>query len=99
MALDLGILLPPLHLRDDLALDATTYRVLLRGTEIARGRAFADRTMVLDPGGGEPNIDGIALPEPAFGLPARWVTDSVRREAEERGLTVVDCASTLTTHL
>jgi flagellar biosynthesis protein FlhA len=55
--------------------------------------------MVLDPGGGEPNIEGIAMPEPAFGLPARWVTDAVRREAEQRGLTVVDAASTITTHL
>ena len=99
MATDLGVLLPPLHLRDDLALEPTSYRVLLRGTEVARGRAFADRVMVLDPGGGEPDIEGIALQEPAFGLPARWVTDAQRRDAEQRGFTIVDAPSTITTHL
>ena len=99
MATDLGVLLPALHLRDDLVLEPNTYRVLLRGCEIARGQAYADRVMVLDPAGGEPKIDGIALQEPAFGLPARWVTENKRREAEQQGLTIVDAPSTITTHL
>jgi flagellar biosynthesis protein FlhA len=99
LATDLGILIPSVHLRDDLGLDGSTYRVLLRGLEIGRGQAWADRALVLDPAGGEPEIDGIPARDPAFGLPARWIPVDQRSAAEMRGFTVVDAASTITTHL
>jgi len=99
LAQETGVVLPPVHLRDDLRLEANVYRLLLRGQEIARGQAWADRLMVLDPGGGTPPIDGIPATEPAFGLAARWIETERRAEADSLGLTVVDAASVLTTHL
>jgi len=96
---DLGIVLPSVHLRDNLRLDANDYRVLLRGLEIGRGVAFADRLMALDPGGGEPGIEGVRGVDPAFGLPAMWVVPSDRARAEAGGLTLVDPSSVITTHL
>ncbi len=96
---DLGIVLPSVHLRDNLRLDANDYRVMLRGLEIGRGVAFADRLMALDPGGGAPGIEGIAGVDPAFGLPAMWVVPTDRPRAEAGGLTLVDPSSVITTHL
>jgi flagellar biosynthesis protein FlhA len=99
LAGDLGIVLPSVHLRDNLRLDAHQYRVLLRGMEIGRGVAMADRVMVLDPGGAAPPIDGLRGVDPAFGLAAVWITPADRPRAESMGLTLVDTASVITTHL
>ena len=99
LAEELGVVLPSLHLRDDLRLDANEYRVLLRGHEIGAGKAFADRFMALDPRGGAPAIEGVAGREPAFGLPAVWIRAADRPRAEAMGLTLVDVASVVTTHL
>jgi flagellar biosynthesis protein FlhA len=99
LATDLGVLLPSVHLKDNLRLEADTYRVLVRGVEVARGTAKRDHLLVLDPGGGEPNIEGIATREPAFGLPARWVGPEVRGRAEARGYTVVEPAAAIATHI
>ena len=102
IASDLGLVLPPVHLRDNLRLDANEYRVRLRGVEIARGVAYADRFMVLDPSGVRPILpgaDAIMAKEPAFGLDALWVTGADRARAEAGGMTVVDPASMMTTHL
>jgi len=102
VASDLGLVLPPVHLRDNLRLDANEYRVRLRGVEIARGVAYADRFMVLEPSGGRPVLpgaDAIVGKEPAFGLEALWVTGIERARAESAGMTVVDPASVMTTHL
>ncbi len=99
LASDLGILLPSVHLRDNLRLEATEYRVKLRGQQIGSGVIYPDRLMALEPGGGEPPIDGLTAKEPAFGLPARWILQSDRPQAEAMGLTLVDPASVITTHL
>jgi flagellar biosynthesis protein FlhA len=102
IATDLGVVLPPVHLRDNLRLEPAEYRIRLRGMEIGTGVAYADRLMLLEPSGGEPNvpgINGIAAKEPAFGLPAIWVLPADRGRAESSGLTVVDPASVITTHL
>ena len=99
---DLGIVLPPVHLRDNLRLDPVEYRIRLRGMEIGHGQAYPDRVMVLEPSGGTPElpgINGIPAKEPAFGLPALWIPTVDRGRAEASGLTVVDAASVLTTHL
>ena len=102
VASDLGLVLPPVHLRDNLRLDAHEYRVRLRGVEIARGVAYADRFMVLEPSGGRPVLpgaDALIGKEPAFGLEALWITATDRARAEASGMTVVDPASVMTTHL
>jgi len=99
LASDLGIVLPSVHLRDNLRLEATDYRVLLRGMEIGRGVAHADKLMALDPGGGLPHIEGVRGVDPAFGLPAMWVAPTDRPRAESMGLTLVDAPSVITTHL
>jgi flagellar biosynthesis protein FlhA len=102
VASDLGLVLPPVHLRDNLRLDANEYCVRLRGVEIARGTAYADRFMVLEPSGGRPVLpgaDAIMAKEPAFGLEALWITATDRARAEAGGMTVVDPASVMTTHL
>ena len=95
-------MLPPVHLRDNLRLDANEYRIRLRGVEIARGTSYADRFMVLEPSGGRPSLSGadaILAKEPAFGLEALWITAADRARAEAGGMTVVDPASVMTTHL
>ncbi len=102
VASDLGLVLPPVHLRDNLRLDTNEYRIRLRGVEIARGTAHADRFMVLEPSGGRPSLpgaDAIVAKEPAFGLEALWITAADRARAEAGGMTVVDPASVMTTHL
>ena len=102
IAQDLGLVLPPVHLRDNLRLDANEYRIRLRGSEIAKGTAYSDRFMVLEPSGGRPILPGaesIEAKEPAFGLDALWILGTDRARAESMGMTVVDPASVITTHL
>jgi flagellar biosynthesis protein FlhA len=100
VAQDLGVVLPPVHLRDDLALEPNRYRVMLRGTELGAGVAYADRLMALDANGaGPPDLEGLPEKEPAFGLPAKWIRMDQRAAAEAAGHTVVDAASVVTTHL
>ncbi len=99
---ELGIVIPAVHLRDNLHLDANEYRIKLRGLDIASGVAYADRLMALDPSGSAPQLSGasaLEAKEPAFGLPALWIMPSERPRAESAGLTVVDPASVMTTHL
>jgi len=102
IATDLGIVLPPCHLRDNLRLEPNEYKIRVRGNEIGGGVAYTDRIMVLDPGGAAPQaagLEGIPAKEPAFGLPALWIYPTDRSRAEAAGLTVVDAASVVTTHL
>lgn len=99
LAADLGIVLPSVHLRDNLRLEPNEYRVKLRGLEIGKGVAHLGRLMCLEPSGGTPKIDGLPGKDPAFGLPSVWVTTEQRAAAEAKGYTLVDAPSVLTTHL
>src|SRR5919204_502707 len=99
LASELGVVVPSVHLRDNLRLDANAYRVLLRGMEIGRGVAFTERLMALDPSGAAPPVEGVRGQDPAFGLPAVWIAPSDRARAEAQGLTLVDPPSVVTTHL
>lgn len=99
IAEELGIVLPSVHLRDNLRLEPGEYRVNLRGVEVARSTVYLDRVMALDPTGRAPALEGISAKEPAFGLPAKWIKLADRTSAEAQGLTVVDPASVLVTHL
>jgi flagellar biosynthesis protein FlhA len=99
LASDLGIVLPSVHLRDNLRLEPNEYRVKLRGLEIGRGVALLGKLMCLEPSGGTPQIPGQAGKDPAFGLPAVWVGPEQRQAAEAKGYTLVDAPSVVTTHL
>jgi flagellar biosynthesis protein FlhA len=99
LAADLGIVLPSVHLRDNLRLEPNDYRIKLRGLEFAKGTAHLGRLMCLEPSGGTPKIDGIPGKDPAFGLPSVWVSPELRPVAEGKGYTLVDASSVLTTHL
>ena len=99
---ELGLVIPAVHLRDNLRLDANEYRIKLRGLDLSTGVAYVDRVMALDPAGAVPRLDGVdalSAKEPAFGLPALWIFPGERSRAERAGLTVVDTASVMTTHL
>ncbi len=99
LATDMGLVLPSVHLKDNLRLDGTEYRVKLRGIEVGRGVVQAGRLMCLEPNGGTPTIEGLPGKDPAFGLPAVWVMPEQRAAAAARGYTLVDGPSVVTTHL
>ncbi|MGL4362271.1 MAG: flagellar biosynthesis protein FlhA [Cellulosilyticaceae bacterium] len=99
IALELGTIMPIIRLRDNIQLPPNTYSIQIKGTEVARGDIMFDHYMAMNPGFVEEEIDGIATTEPAFGLPALWITESQREKAETRGYTVVDCPSIIATHL
>lgn len=99
LALELGIVLPTVRVRDNLQHAPNAYVVKLRGVEIARGTLQPGQFLAMDPGTAEGDIPGIETHEPAFGLPARWITPAYRERAELLGYTVVDAESVLATHL
>lgn len=99
LAMELGMVLPLVRLRDNMALDANTYAVKLRGVSVAAGEIMADRYLAMDPGDIDDDVPGIETREPAFGMPARWISSSDRDRAEVMGYTVVDPASVLITHV
>jgi flagellar biosynthesis protein FlhA len=99
LALDLGIVVPPVHIRDNLELGPGSYRILLLGTQIASGSTRAGRLLAMDPSGTAAAIDGEATTDPAFGTPARWILARDRELAEALGWTVVDHTTVIATHL
>ena len=98
-ARDLGVILPPVHVRDNLELKPGEYRLLIHGVELARGSLMSDRLLAMDPGDSKDKIDGIATTEPAFGLPALWIRASQKTRAEIAGFTVVEPATVIVTHI
>ena len=100
LATELGVLVPPIHIRDDLRLAPGAYRVLLSGVLVAEGSVAVHRLLALDPSGtGTRGIPGEATTEPTFGLPAKWIASSERARAEAAGCTVVDPTAVIATHL
>ncbi|MFO0840640.1 MAG: flagellar biosynthesis protein FlhA [Phycisphaerae bacterium] len=99
IAAELGLVVPPVRIRDSAALQPNEYAVLLRGQEIARGELFPDRLMAINSGlAGDP-LDGLETREPAFGLSAWWIAPDQRERAERRNYTVVEATGVLATHL
>ncbi|MER2175747.1 MAG: flagellar biosynthesis protein FlhA [Carnobacterium sp.] len=96
---ELGILLSPIRIRDNLQLKANDYVIKIKGNVVARGELYLDKYMIVDPGETEFDFDGIPTKEPAFGLDAMWVNESDRETADLRGYTVVDPITVLVTHL
>jgi flagellar biosynthesis protein FlhA len=99
IARELGVVVPPVHVTDDLALPAGAYRINLLGTEVGRGECAAGRLLAINPSGGAPALEGEVTTDPTFGMPAVWIADRDRELAEALGYTVVDHATILATHL
>ncbi|MBO9716418.1 MAG: flagellar biosynthesis protein FlhA [Pseudoxanthomonas sp.] len=96
---EIGFLVPPVHIRDNLELPANHYRLLVHGVPVATAEIHPERELALDPGGALGSIDGIKGKDPAFGLDAVWILPHQRAQAESMGYTVVDPATVVATHL
>ncbi|MCS6965195.1 MAG: flagellar biosynthesis protein FlhA [Candidatus Kapabacteria bacterium] len=99
LAAELGILLPPVRIRDNLRLESEEYLIRIRGNEVARNKIYPGMVMAMNPGTAEGELSGIYVTEPVFGLPAVWIPAAQREEAELMGYTVVEAATVLITHL
>jgi flagellar biosynthesis protein FlhA len=99
VAAELGAVIPPVRIHDDVGLGSHEYLMKVRGNEVARGSVMAGHQLALDPGDAVGQLAGIPTTEPAFGLPAVWIPDAARAEAEALGYTVVDAESVIVTHL
>ena len=99
IALDLGFVVPPVHIKDNLQLESGAYSIIIKGIEVAKGEMMTDHYMAMEAGEIDEEIDGIQTVEPAFGLPALWITDDDRERAQMAGYTVVDVPTVIATHL
>ncbi len=99
LAQECGVVVPPVHVCDNLELPPGTYRVLLLGNEIGRGECRAGRMLAIDASGCAPPIEGEETRDPAFQLPARWVLSRDREMGEALGYTLIDHATVVATHL
>jgi len=99
IALELGLIVPMIRLRDNIQLDANQYLIKIKGNDIAYGNIVFDHYLAMSPGAVEGEIEGIDTVEPAFGLPAKWIKSDLREKAELLGYTVVDPSSVISTHL
>ncbi|MBM7698314.1 flagellar biosynthesis protein FlhA [Kurthia huakuii] len=98
LALELGIVIPVVRIRDNIQLQPNEYRIKIKGNEMAHGELLLDHYLAMSPGE-DNSIEGIDTVEPSFGLPAKWITEQVKEEAEMLGYTVVDPPSVVSTHL
>jgi flagellar biosynthesis protein FlhA len=98
-AQDVGFLPPPVHIRDNLELKPSMYRLTLRGAVVGEGEAFPGMWLAINPGGASVQLIGTPTTDPAFGLPAVWIEDRQRESAQMSGFTVVDCSTVVATHL
>lgn len=98
-ALDLGVIVPVIRLRDNIQLRPNEYVIKIKGIEIASGELMFDSFLAMNPGTADGELDGIKTTEPAFGLPAVWISENQKERAEMMGYTVVDPPSVIATHL
>ncbi|MBI3543581.1 MAG: FHIPEP family type III secretion protein [Deltaproteobacteria bacterium] len=98
-ALDMGVIIPPLRIRDNLQLKPGEYIILLKGVQIGGGELMVDHLLAMDPGNVAERIPGIPTTEPAFGLSAIWITSKQKDQAQYLGYTVVDLSTVIATHL
>ncbi|MCD6318199.1 FHIPEP family type III secretion protein, partial [Candidatus Aerophobetes bacterium] len=99
IALDMGIIVPPVRIRDNIQLKPNEYKIKIKGTEIAQGELMIKYYLAMDTGAVTKSVEGIKTKEPAFGLPAIWVKENQKQEAEASGYTVVNATSVFITHL
>jgi flagellar biosynthesis protein FlhA len=98
-AQEVGFLSPPVHIRDNLELKPSAYRITLKGVEVGSGEAFVNQYLAINPGMVSGALPGAATTDPAFGLPATWVENGMREHAQALGYTVVDAGTVIATHM
>lgn len=98
-AQEMGIIVPPLHVRDNLQINPGQYSILIKGIDVATGEIMMGHLLAMNPGDASADIDGIPTTEPAFGLPALWITEDQKEKAQMAGYTVVDPSTVVATHL
>jgi flagellar biosynthesis protein FlhA len=98
-AQEVGFLAPPVHIRDNLELKPSAYRITLKGVEVGTGEAINGQFLAINPGMASGVLPGTATTDPAFGLPATWIDAGLREEAQSMGYTVVDAGTVVATHL
>jgi flagellar biosynthesis protein FlhA len=98
-ATEIGIIVPPIRIRDNIQLKANQYVVKIKGIEVGGGELMTGCFLAMDPGGTSQKIQGIPTVEPAFGLPAIWITSSQKEAADIAGYTVVELPAVIATHL
>lgn len=98
-AQEVGFLVSPVHIRDNLELKPNTYRILLKGVEVGTGEAYVGQFLAINPGRVAGTLNGAVTKDPAFGLPATWIDASQRDQAQAYGYTVVDASTVVATHL
>ncbi len=98
-AQEIGFLSPPVHIRDNLELKPSSYRITLKGVEVGTGEAHAGQFLAINPGMVSGTLAGAPTTDPAFGLPAVWIDSAMREQAQTMGYTVVDAGTVVATHL
>jgi len=98
-ALEMGLVIPPIHIRDNLQIKSTEYQILLKGVKIAGAELMVNHYLIMDPGDSTRKIEGVETKEPAFNLPAVWIPEGKKEEAKLAGYTVVDSVTVMATHL
>ncbi len=99
LAIELGLVIPVVRIRDNIQLQPNEYRLKIKGNEMAHGELLLDHYLAMSPGADDDSIFGIETIEPSFGLPAKWITEDVKEDAEILGYTVVDPPSVVSTHI
>jgi flagellar biosynthesis protein FlhA len=99
LAIEMGFVMPAVRILDNMQLDANSYVIKIKEVEAGGGKVWQGQYMVMDPSGNQVTLPGTHTTEPTFGLPATWIDASLKEEASVRGLTVVDAATVLATHL
>ena len=98
-AQEVGFLAPPVHIRDNLELKPSAYRITLKGVEVGTGEAYNGQFLAINPGMASGTLAGLVTTDPAFGLPATWIEAGLRDQAQAQGYTVVDAGTVVATHL
>lgn len=99
LAVELGFIMPPVRILDNMQLEPNVYKVRIKEVEAGAGEIYANQLMVMDPYGNQIDLPGTHTTEPTFGLPATWIEPALRDEAELRGLSIIDPSTVISTHL
>jgi flagellar biosynthesis protein FlhA len=99
LAIEMGFVMPAVRILDNMQLDANSYVIKIKEVDAGSGKVWHGQYMVMDPSGNQVTLPGTHTTEPTFGLPATWIDASLKEEAAVKGLTVVDAATVLATHL